>query len=74
MGKVKADSVNSVEVTEGHRTIELTNQNEIDRAGVEENRKKFTQTNQTPCMQQPLRHLLGETGLTEFSNKIIEIW
>ena len=72
MGKVKADSVNSVEVTEGHRTIELTNQNEIDRAGDEENRKKFTQTNQTPCMQQPLRHLLGETGLTEFSNKIID--
>ena len=38
---------------------------------MQENFKKFQQTNQTPCMQDPLYQLLGD-GTTDFINRVLD--
>ena len=72
MNKIKPGGVSTVEVTENGHSRELKTQREIDRAGVVENWKKITQTNETPCMQLPLREMLGTRGNTPLIQQIIE--
>jgi hypothetical protein len=38
---------------------------------MDENKAKFLQTQHTPCMQEPLRSLLGRYGDTDFAETIL---
>ena len=70
--KLEPSAVNSVEVDSPEGSIELTSKSSIERACLEENFKKYTQTSQTTCMQEPFRSLLGSTGHSEFGQSILK--
>ena len=71
--KIKSNAITTIEVEqEDGSTIELTNRNDIERVCLHENFKKYSQTANTICMQEPLRSLLGKTGETSFSARILD--
>ena len=51
---------------------ELTSQHDIEAACVQENYNKYTQTESTEYMQEPLKTMLGKTGNTSFCQRILE--
>ena len=70
--KINKTAVTTIEVeTEEGITKELTSQNKIELACVQENYDKYTQTESTVCMKEPLKSLLGKTGNTQFCNEIL---
>jgi hypothetical protein len=50
---------------------EITTKQGIEQAYMDENKLKFLQTCNTPCMQEPLCSLLGKYGDMEFSQSIL---
>ena len=71
--KLNKSSVLTVEVDcPDGTTKELTSRTDIELACLQENFSKYTQTEDTVCMQEPLRSLLGKTGTTEFCRNILE--
>jgi hypothetical protein len=52
-------------------TIEITTKTGIERACMDENRAKFHQTRNTPCMREPLFSLLGRFGDTNACRDIL---
>ena len=69
--KLKGGSVTKVEVTKNGQNVELTNELDIFQACAEENNQKYHQTDNTPCMQEPLFSLLGNFANTPFSLAIL---
>jgi hypothetical protein len=73
LGKLKGGGVTRVEVETEQGTIrEVTTKIGIERECMEENKRKFRQTQQTPCMREPLRGLLGNLGNTIHGIEILE--
>ena len=71
--KIKSNAITTIEVEQDNgSTIELTNRHDIERVCLQENFKKYSQTESTICMQEPLRSLLGKTGETSFSARILD--
>jgi predicted lipid carrier protein YhbT len=71
--KIRKGGVTKVEVELENGDIdEITTKQGIEEACMEENKKKFKQTEQTPCMQEPLRQLLGKFGDTESCQQILQ--
>jgi hypothetical protein len=52
-------------------TVEITTKTGIERACMDENRNKFHQTRNTPCMREPLCSLLGSLGDTNACRDIL---
>ena len=70
--KLNKLSVSMVEVNAPDGTImELVERQQLELACVQENHKKYDQTKETICMQEPFRSLLGTTGNTEFCNAVL---
>lgn len=71
--KLNNTAVTTVEVTqEDGSTIELTDRLDIEHACIVENMKKYSQTENTICMQEPLRTLLGKTGTSTLCSNILD--
>ena len=71
--KLKNNTIITIELQqEDGNTIELTDQQDIESAYIQENMRKYSQTNNTICMQEPLRSLLGKTGHTLFTDTILD--
>jgi hypothetical protein len=72
LGKLTSGSVTKVDVEqEDGRMIEETTKEGIERACMEENEKKYRQTEASPCMQEPLCSELGYLGISESCNQIL---
>jgi hypothetical protein len=70
--KIRKGGITTVEVLKDSGKIEeITTKQGIEQVCMTENKKKFLQTNQTPCMRAPLRHLLGNYGDTAFCADIL---
>ena len=73
LGKLTNGSVTKVDVEQDDgRVIEETTKEGIERACMEENEKKYRQTQATPCMQEPLLSELGYLGITASCDQILE--
>lgn len=71
-GKLNKTGLTKVEVHTADGIKEITEKEEIERVCMDENDDKYHQTNNTPCLQQPLRELLGRVGETEFAQSILD--
>ena len=72
LGKLSSGSVTKVDVqTAEGRVEEVTTKEGIERACMEENEKKYRQTQNTPCMKEPLLNDLGYLGTTEECEQIL---
>ena len=70
--KMRGGGVSRVETTNNKGdTIILTQKEEIERACMAENNEKYTQTNDTPCMQHLLHQDLHYDGLTPAGEAIL---
>jgi hypothetical protein len=70
--KIKNSGISKVDVeTATGGTIEITTKAGIENACMQENRNKFLQTRNTPCMREPLRSALGHIGETEVCKEIL---
>ena len=58
-------------ISDNGTTVELTTKSEIELACINENRSKYRQTENTPCMNGVLLQDLGFLGLTDSSSSII---
>ena len=72
LGKTRKGGVTRVEVERNGEIHEITDSEEIYQVCAAENEKKYQQTRNTPCLQPPLRELLGFDGLTQFANDILD--
>ena len=73
MGKLKGRGVTRVEIAhQDGRLEELTTKNGIEKACMLVNDKKYKQTKNTPCMQEPLRSVLGFCGDSPTGRAILE--
>ena len=71
--KLRKLAVTSVKVLQSDGMIaEINDKEQMEIECVKENDKKYSQTNNTICMQEPLRSLLGRTGNTAFCNSILD--
>ena len=70
--KMSDSAISKVEVTRDNTTIELTKEDDIVHALIEENENKYTQSEDTPPLQEPLKSLLGELADTPFCDSILE--
>ena len=52
--------------------MEIVTKAGIERACLDENERKYRQTQYTPCMNNPLQHLLGLLGDTEICDRILD--
>ena len=66
---VGQENITTLHVTRQGKKTEPTVKYHIDRVCQEENMEKYTQTQGTVCTQEPLKHLLGRFGKTEFYKK-----
>ena len=65
--------MSTIEVNnEDGTTKEITARNEIESTCLQENCTKYTQTESTIYMQDPLRTMLGPTGDTQFCAQILD--
>jgi hypothetical protein len=65
LGKIRGGGITRVEVVSNDGTIqEITTKVGIEHECMNENIRKFRQTQQTPCMREPLRSALGRFGDT----------
>lgn len=72
LGTLSRKGVTSVkEVQEDGTIMEYTDKIAIEEACMRENERKYTQTESTPCMTEPLLSLLGTTGDSEACNQIL---
>lgn len=71
LGKTRQAGLTKVVVEQNDETVDVTEKEAIEEACMEENNSKYHQTESTPCMQEPLRSLLGEVGETEFAQTIL---
>jgi hypothetical protein len=70
--KIRKSGISKVDIEHDNGVFEeLTTKRSIEQACMDENKKKFLQTNSTPCMQPPLRQLLGKFGDTLFCQSIL---
>lgn len=73
LGQIRGGGITRVEVESQDGTIrEVTTKVGIERECMIENKKKFRQTQQTPCMREPLRSALGLTGNTLAGQQILD--
>ena len=71
--KLERASVTTVEADTSYgTTIELTDRKSIESACINENYSKYTHTESTICMNEPLKSLLGRTGDTPFCQRILD--
>ena len=65
-------AVTSVEVEQADGSmLEINEKEQLELACIAENDKKYSQTNNTICMTEPWRTLLGKTGTTAFCDSIL---
>ena len=69
--KVKEGNVTTIETEKFGRTIELSSQHDIEQALIKENQEKYSQTNATISMKEPLLSLLGPVGDSDFAQQIL---
>ena len=73
LGKNVKGGIKRVEVINADgETVELLSKSEIEQACLQENERKYRQTESTPCMLNPLRTLLGSFGNTEYCSSILD--
>ena len=73
LGKLNGGSITKVDVEQDNGTIEeITTKEGIESACMEENELKYRQTQQSPCMIEPLASELGYLGITDSCEKILE--
>ena len=73
MGKFKGNGLTQAVVTQNDSSIlEFNTKEEIEIACHEENRKKFTQTNDTPVMYGVLEKDIGYDGTSEACKQILD--
>ena len=70
-GKFQELSVSCIEVQTHNGTAEITGQKQIEKAFVKENIKKFSQTMNSPPVSEPLLSILGDMGMNQECNKIL---
>lgn len=71
--KLKSGSVSRVVIPHNDGTTKvLMSKQEIEEACIQENEKKYSQTEGTPCMIHPLSNILGFLGLTEEAEAILD--
>jgi hypothetical protein len=63
--------LSSIEVQEAGEWIELTQQQDIEKALLRELRTRFNQASDTPFQSEPLLSLVGPLGTTEYANDIL---
>ena len=72
LGKTIKGGIKRVEIiSEDGTTMEIITKDGIEKACLEENEQKYCQTQQTPCMTNPLCQLLGLYGNSEFCENIL---
>ncbi len=72
LNKIQKSGIAKVEVENANGNIEeITTKEGIEQACMDGNKGKFLETSTTPCMQEPLRSLLGKFRDTEFSQSIL---
>jgi hypothetical protein len=70
--KIKRAGISSVEIERPNgETVEINTKAGIERACMDENRNKFLQTRNTPCMREPLRSALGRIGNSDICRDIL---
>jgi hypothetical protein len=70
--QIRNSGVTKVEIGgDNMETVEITTKTGIERACMDENRNKFQQTQNTPCMMEPLRSALGGIGTTDACRDIL---
>jgi hypothetical protein len=73
LGKLRGGGITRVEVeTQDGAIREVTTKVGIERECMLENKKKFRQTQSTPCMTEPLRSELGKFGNTVAGQQILD--
>ena len=73
LGKGIKGGIKRVEiVNENGEVEEIITKHGIERVCLDENEAKYRQTQQTPCMTNPLRRVLGLFGDTEFCDKVLD--
>ena len=70
--KMKGNNITTLETSNNGRKIEYTSKYAIEKICIEENRRKYSQTNSTVGMREPLRSLLGCFGDTKFCGDILQ--
>ena len=71
--KLQSSAVITEEVEQEDRsTVTLTNCEEIEAACIQEHLSKYSQTNNTVCVQETMRSLLGKTDHIAFTESILE--
>ena len=72
-GKLSGGSVTKIDIEhENGQVEEITTKEGIERACMDENEIKYRQTQNTPCMQEPLLSELGYLGTSEACEKILD--
>ena len=70
--KLRGGGITKVDLVLADGTIsEITTKSEIELACINENQSKYRQTENTPCMNDPILHDLGYLGLTNAASSII---
>ena len=73
MGKLHGNGITTAQVTQNDGTIrEYTTKEDIEQACLDENKKKFSQTNSTPLMMGSLADELGFDGTSEVCQQILD--
>jgi hypothetical protein len=70
--KLRGGGITKVDVIKNGQLVSITTKEGIERECMKENDEKFRQTKTTPCMQEPLKSLLGRFGTTPFCDEILE--
>jgi hypothetical protein len=74
-GKLRGGSVTSVIAPSPHHPnlrLEMTSKVDMEYACLAENKRRFNQAADTPCMQHPLYDLLGPLRITEAADRILD--
>lgn len=73
LNKVNGGGVTRVEVKQPNGSVqELTGKEDIEKACMEENKKKYLQANNTPCLVQPLRQKFEEDNIQQSIKAILD--
>ena len=73
LGRMKSGGVTKVEIEKADGRIdEVTTKEDIEHACMIENESKFRQTQNTPCMMEPMRSELGYNSNTEAGERILQ--
>lgn len=73
LGKLVKGGIKRIEVPgDNDETVELLSKHAIEKACLAENERKYRQTEQTPCMTNPLHQQLGAYGETFLCRQILD--